>query len=161
LALKLVVTVSGGLTLKPVATVSSGLASKATAMVSSGLASKPDVTVSDGLASKLAATVSDGLASKPAATVSSGLTLKSAVTVSPGLASKPVVDFLVEQQNQGGGGRVSQFGPQNQQLRFGDLGLTITATVSWFGSQNQADFGLLVAPQNRRRRLALHEKKSD
>jgi hypothetical protein len=23
-------------------------------------------------------------------------------------------------------------------------------TVSWFGPQNQADFGLLVAPQNRR-----------
>jgi hypothetical protein len=41
-----------------------------------------------------------------------------------------------------------QFGPQNQQLWFGDLGLKITATVSWFESQNQVGFGLLVAPQN-------------
>jgi hypothetical protein len=45
------------------------------------------------------------------------------------------------------------FGPQNRQLWFGDLGLKITATVSWFGSQNQAGFGLLVAPQNRRREV--------
>jgi hypothetical protein len=29
--------------------------------------------------------------------------------------------------------QVSCFGPQNQQLRFGDLDLKITATVSWFG----------------------------
>jgi hypothetical protein len=35
--------------------------------------------------------------------------------------------------------------PQNRQLLFGDLGLKITVTVSWFGSQNQADFGLSVA----------------
>jgi hypothetical protein len=41
------------------------------------------------------------------------------------------------------------FGPQNWRLRFGDLGLKIIATVSWFGPQNQADFGLSVAPQNR------------
>jgi hypothetical protein len=34
------------------------------------------------------------------------------------------------------------------QLRFGDLGLKITATVSWFGPQNQAGYGLSVAPQN-------------
>jgi hypothetical protein len=47
------------------------------------------------------------------------------VTVSPGLASKLVA-------------RVSWFGPQNQQLRFGDLGLKITTTVSWFGPQNRA-----------------------
>jgi hypothetical protein len=39
--------------------------------------------------------------------------------------------------------------PQNRQLWFGDLGLKITATVSWFGPQNQAGFGLSVAPQNR------------
>jgi hypothetical protein len=32
--------------------------------------------------------------------------------------------------------RVSQFGPQNWQLWFGDFGLKITATVSWFGPQN-------------------------
>jgi hypothetical protein len=52
---------------------------------------------------------------KPVATVSSGLALKSIATVfclaskleatvSPGLTSKPVVGFLVQPQNQGGGG---------------------------------------------------------
>jgi hypothetical protein len=44
------------------------------------------------------------LASKPAATVFASLTLKLVATVFPGLASKPMVDFLVEPQNQGGGG---------------------------------------------------------
>jgi hypothetical protein len=34
----------------------------------------------------------------------SGLTSKLVATVSSGLASKPAVDFLVEPQNQGGGG---------------------------------------------------------
>jgi hypothetical protein len=68
------------------------------------LASKPVVTVSAGLASKPAATVFSGLASKPVATVFSSLTSKLVATVSPGLASKPVVGFLVEPQNQGGGG---------------------------------------------------------
>jgi hypothetical protein len=53
--------------------------------------------------------------------------------------------FLVWPQNQGipfvsgltskSLGRVSQFGPQNRQLRFDDLGLKITATVSWFESK--------------------------
>jgi hypothetical protein len=43
-------------------------------------------------------------------------------------------DFLVE--------------PQNQGRRFGDFGLKNTATVSSFGPQNQAGFGLSVAPQN-------------
>jgi hypothetical protein len=38
------------------------------------------------------------------------------------LASKPVVCFLVE--------------TQNWQLWFGDLGLKITAMVSWFVTQN-------------------------
>jgi hypothetical protein len=38
------------------------------------------------------------------ATVFSSLASKLVVTVSPGLASKPVVGFLVEPQNQGGGG---------------------------------------------------------
>jgi hypothetical protein len=45
--------------------------------------------------------------------------------------------------------RVSQFGPQNRQQWFGDLGHKITVTVSWFGPQNQADFSLSVVPQNR------------
>jgi hypothetical protein len=48
---------------------------------------------------------------------------------------------------------VSWFGPQNQQLWFGDLGLKIIATVSWFGPQNEADFSLSFAPQNRRREV--------
>jgi hypothetical protein len=45
---------------------------------------------------------------------------------------------------------VSRFGSQNRQLWFGDLGLKITAMVSWFGPQNQVNFGLSFAPQNRR-----------
>jgi hypothetical protein len=44
------------------------------------------------------------LASKPVVTVFSSLTSKLMATVSPGLASKPAVGFLVEPQNQGGGG---------------------------------------------------------
>jgi hypothetical protein len=44
------------------------------------------------------------LASKPVATVFTGLASKLVVTVSPGLASKLAVGFLVEPQNQGGGG---------------------------------------------------------
>jgi hypothetical protein len=78
--------------------------------------------------------------------------------------------FLVEPQNQGrqfvsglvtnrwngflrfglktGGDSFLRFGPQNRQLRFDDLGLKITATVSCFGTQNQAGYGLSVAPQN-------------
>jgi hypothetical protein len=57
--------------------------------------------------------------------------------------------FLVEPQNQGR--RVSRFGPQNRQLRFGDLSIKIIVTVFLFGHQNQADYGLSVAPQNRRK----------
>jgi hypothetical protein len=86
-----------------VATVSSGLTSKHAATVFTGLASKSVTTVFAGLASKLMATVSSGLTSKPA-TIFSIFASKLVVTVSPGLASKPVVGFLVEPQNQGGGG---------------------------------------------------------
>jgi hypothetical protein len=117
--------------------------------VSSGLASKPIVTVSDGLSSKPAATVFSGLASKPVALVFFSLASKLVVTVSPGLTSKPVVGFLVEPQPMWW--RVSRFWPQNRQLRFSDLGLT--TTVSWFGPQNHAGFGLSVASQNRRREV--------
>jgi hypothetical protein len=53
-----------------------------------------------------------------------------------GLASKPL-------------GQVSWFGPQNKQLRFGDLCLKITVTISWFRHQNHAGYDLLVAPENR------------
>jgi hypothetical protein len=65
---------------------------KTTRMVFTGLASKPVVTVSSGLPSK------------PVVTVFSNLASKLVVTVSLSLASKLVVGFLVEPQNQGGGG---------------------------------------------------------
>jgi hypothetical protein len=49
----------------------------------------------------------------------------------------------------------------NRQLWFGDLDLKITATVSWFGPQNQAGSGLSVASQNRRREVSVrHASKS-
>jgi hypothetical protein len=50
------------------------------------------------------ATVFSGLASKLVAIVFSGLVSKLVATVFSGLASKSVVGFLVEPQNQGGGG---------------------------------------------------------
>jgi hypothetical protein len=50
------------------------------------------------------------------ATVLSSLTSKSLATVSPSLTSKLVVGFLVEPQNQGGGG-------------FPNLGIKTAATV--------------------------------
>jgi hypothetical protein len=55
--------------------------------------------------------------------------------------------FLLWPQNQGR--MFSRFRPQNRQLLFGDLGLKISATVSWFGPQNQVGDGLLVVPSNR------------
>jgi hypothetical protein len=70
---------------------------------------------------------------KTTGTVCEWFGLKTTQTVFSGLASKPVA-------------RVFRFGPKNQQLRFGDLRLKITTTVSWFELQNQADFGLSVAP---------------
>jgi hypothetical protein len=60
---------------------------------SSVWASKPIVTVCEWFGIKTTQTV-----------VSGGLALKPTATVSPGLASKSVVGFLVEPQNQGGGG---------------------------------------------------------
>jgi hypothetical protein len=77
---------------------------KTSRMVFAGLALKPVATVFTNLTSKPVATVSGGLASKPAAAVFSSLASKLVVTVCPGLASKPVLGFLVEPQNQGGGG---------------------------------------------------------
>jgi hypothetical protein len=70
------------------------------------------------------ATVSSGLASKPAVMVFSGLASKPVEMVSPGLASKPVVGFLVEPQNQGGGGFPSLG------LKTGSFGLVIWASKS-------------------------------
>jgi hypothetical protein len=61
-------------------------------------------TVCEWFGLKITRTVFFGFASNPVATVLSGLTLKSTTTVSSGLTSKPVVSFLFEPQNQGGGG---------------------------------------------------------
>jgi hypothetical protein len=77
----------------------------------------------------------------------SGLISKPVVTVSPCLASKPVVTVSLDLTSKSVA-RVSQFGHQNQQFRFGDLFLKITMTVSWFRTQNQKDYGLSVTPQN-------------
>jgi hypothetical protein len=63
-----------------------------------------------------------GLTSKPVATVSSGLASKLVAAVSPGLASKPAVGFLVEPQNQGGGGFF------NLGIKTGRFGLLIWAS---------------------------------
>jgi hypothetical protein len=49
-------------------------------------------------------TIFSSLTSKLVAMVFSSFASKLVVTVSPGLASKPVVGFLIEPQNQGGGG---------------------------------------------------------
>jgi hypothetical protein len=51
--------------------------------------------------------------------------------------------------------------PQNWQLYFDDLGIKITATASWFGSQNQACFDLSVAPQNRREDMTVWDTRRD
>jgi hypothetical protein len=80
---------------------------------------KPVTTISGGLASKPAATVFTDLNSKPVVTVFSSLASKLVATVSPGFASKPAVGFLVEPQNQGGGGFPSL------DLKTGSSGLVI------------------------------------
>jgi hypothetical protein len=82
------------------------------------------VTVFSDLASKPVATVFSSLASKLVAMVFSSLVSKLVVTVSPDLTSKPTVDFLVEPQNQGGGG-FSGLG-----LKTGSSGLMICASKS-------------------------------
>jgi hypothetical protein len=68
--------------------------------------------------------VSSSLTSKPAVTVFTGLASKSVATISSGLGSKPVVDFLVEPQNQGGG-RFPGLG-----FKTGSSGLIIWASKS-------------------------------
>jgi hypothetical protein len=120
-----------GLASKPMTTVSSGLASKPAVTVFAGLASKPVTTVSSSLASKSAATIFAGLASKPVVTVFSSLASKLVVTVCPDLAPKLVVGFLVEPQNQGGGG-------------FPDLGLKIGSSglVIWASKSQRRFLGL-------------------
>jgi hypothetical protein len=76
------------------------------------------------LASKLVATDSGGLASKPAAIVFAGLASKQVVTVFSSLASKSLIGFLVEPQNQGGGGF------RGLGLKIGSSGLVICASKS-------------------------------
>jgi hypothetical protein len=55
------------------------------------------------------------------------------------------VGFLVEPQNQGGGG-FPGLGLKTGSFGLVIWGLKITAMVSWFGPQNQVGFGLSVAP---------------
>jgi hypothetical protein len=98
--------------LKTTRTVFADLALKPVAMVFACLASKPVATVFAGLTSKLVAAVFSSLASKLV------------VTVSPSLASKPVVGFLVEPQNQSGGGF------PGLDLKTGSSGLVICASKS-------------------------------
>jgi hypothetical protein len=131
-----------------------GLASKPRSTVCEWFGLKTTRTIFASLASKPVATVFAGLASKPVVTVFSSFASKLVVTVSPGLASKPVVGFLVEPQNQGGGA-FFDLGLKTDSYGFGDLCLKITATVSWFGSQNQACFGLSVATQNQWREVGV------
>jgi hypothetical protein len=123
-ALKTTRTVFTGLASKPVVTVSSDLTSKPTVTVSGGLALKPVVTVFADLALKPVAMIFSGLASKPMATVFSSLVSKLMPTVSSCLASKPVVGFLFEPQNQGGGGF------PGLGLKTGSFGLVIWASKS-------------------------------
>jgi hypothetical protein len=77
--------------------------------------------------------------------VFTGLASKPMVMISPGLTSKPAAGFLVEPQNQGGGG-FPGLSLQTGSYGFGDLGFKITTTVSWFGPQNHAGFSLSVTP---------------
>jgi hypothetical protein len=125
---------------KPMATVCEWFGLKTNWMVFTGLASKPVVMVSSGLVSKPAATVSTGLTSKPVVMIFAGLALKSVATifssltsklvtmVSPGLASKPVAGFLVEPQNQGGGG-FSGLGLKTGRF---DLVIWTSKSLRWF-----------------------------
>jgi hypothetical protein len=85
---------------------------------------KTTQTVSSGLVSKPAVTVFAGLASKPVATVFSSFASKLVATVSLSLASKPTVDFLVEPQNDGGGGF------PGLGLKTGNFGLVIWVSKS-------------------------------
>jgi hypothetical protein len=70
----------------------------------SNLTSKPLERFLTDFALKLVATVSTDLTSKPDATVFFSLVSKLVAMISPGLTSKSMVGFLVEPQNQGGGG---------------------------------------------------------
>jgi hypothetical protein len=117
-----------GLASKSRSTICRWFGLKTTGMVYQWFGLKTNGTVFSGLASKPMVMVFSGFASKPVTTVFSGLASKSVATVSPSLASKPVVGFLVEPQNQDGGG-FSSLG-----LKTGSYGLVICASKSprWF-----------------------------
>jgi hypothetical protein len=97
-------------------------------MVCEWFGPKTTRTVFACLALKSVATVSIGLAPNPHATVFSSLASKLVVTVSPDLVSKLVIGFLVEPQNQGGGGFLGLG------LKIGSFGLVIWGSKSprWF-----------------------------
>jgi hypothetical protein len=97
-------------------------------MVVTSLASKPVATVSAGLTLKPAATVFASLASKPVVTVFFSLASKLVAMVSPGFVSKLVVGFLVETQNQGGGG-FPNLGLKNDSS---DLVIWASKLLRWF-----------------------------
>jgi hypothetical protein len=69
-------------------------------------------------------TICEWFGIKTTQTVFVGLASKPGVTVSPGLASKPMIGFLVEPQNQGGGGF------PGLGLKTGSSGLVIWASKS-------------------------------
>jgi hypothetical protein len=69
-------------------------------------------------------TVCEWFGLKTTRTVFSSLASKLVATVSPGLTSKPMVNFLVEPQNQGGGGFL------DLGLKTGSSGLVIWASKS-------------------------------
>jgi hypothetical protein len=82
------------------------------------------MTVFSSLTSKQVATVFSSLALKLVTMVFSNLASKLVATVFFSLASKPVVSFLIESQNQGGGG-FSSLG-----LKTESFGLVIWASKS-------------------------------
>jgi hypothetical protein len=85
-------------------------------------------TVCEWFGLKTTQTVFVGLASKTVTTVFSSLASKLVATVFLSLASKPVLGFLVEPQNQGGGGF------PGLGLKTGTFSLVIWASKSprWF-----------------------------
>jgi hypothetical protein len=99
----------------------------------SGLSSKPLGRFFAGLATKSVATVSGGLASKPVVTIFSSLISKLVATVSSGFSSKSAVGFLVEPQNQCGGGF------PGLDLKTGSYGL-----VTWASKSSRRFLGLCL-----------------
>jgi hypothetical protein len=89
-----------------------------------GVEASLDRVSQSGLKTGGGATVFASLTSKLVATIFSSLASKLVAMVSPSLTSKPVVGFLVEPQNQGGGGFPGLC------LKIGSSGLVIWASKS-------------------------------